>query len=246
MCGTLLIKVFKISSYRYRRFSPTVSVGILVLMTMICSGSGCTKNLDICPSVVGVTDVGPVGRDIVHPIQEVGTRAHASWSEIGYSGPFLIVRIATEEDLQLLADQRRVYHVGYRVYACSEKPNWSAEIANGPLFPVEEPKEDTVPQGMTHGDAHRYEIYVPLDLSDAISGRIDNRVGVDLVNELQRAEENGLCVFLIGGKAYGGGFSSDLVRLPVSVIDGRIEAAGTTTSPKEAMIDLLQSNGHTD
>ena len=48
-----------------------------------------------------------------------------------------MIRIVTETDLRMLANKRDVYYVQYKVYAGTEKPDWGADIVNGPIFPMD-------------------------------------------------------------------------------------------------------------
>jgi hypothetical protein len=109
--------------------------------------------------------------------------------------------------------------VRYKAYACSENPDWLAAITSGPVFAAAKREADL--QG-----SRLYDIYLPIDLNAAIAPRQGMVVGVDLANEVRRAEENGLCIVLLGAKEHGRGFLSRFTRVPTSVTNGRLEAPG--------------------
>lgn len=210
-----------------------VPVWLVVLTVVLCSALGCSRRLLLSSEVIGRSDRGPVDIEAVHPTQRENVRA--IWTEVSDRGPFLVVRVETETDLQSLADRRHVSYVRYKAYACSENPDWLAEITSGPVFPAWGPDLDL--------DRSRlYDIYLPIDLTAAIEPRQGRYVGVDLVNEVKKAEENGLCIVLLGAKPYGRGFSSHLTRVPASISDGKLEAAGSTRFSKEAAVRSAQSN----
>lgn len=212
------------SSHDYPRVSSSRSVRVAVCIVLLSCALGCSRRLLLSSEVVGTSDVRPTGQEMIHPTQREQVRA--LWTEAADSGPFLIVRVETETDLQSLADRRKVSYVRYKAYACSANPDWLAEITSGPVFRADEPGVDPVPhREFSHGSRF-YDIYLPIDLRAAIEPRIGSRVGVDLVDEVRKAEENGLCIVLLGAKLFGRGFSSNLTRVPASISDGRLETTG--------------------
>lgn len=205
-----------------------IPVAVVALGALLCCALGCSRHLRLSPEVIGTSEKGPVDSEAVHPTQRPNVRA--IWAEVTDQGPFLVLRVETDADLQSLADSREVSYVRYKAYACTKNPNWLAEITSGPVFPAVQPEAELRGRRV-------YDIYLPVDLNAAIEPRRGSRVGVDLVHEVRKAEEDGLCIVLLGAKPYGRGFSSRLTRVPASISDGKIEAAGLTPIAKEAAVE---------
>lgn len=185
---------------------------------LLLAGLGCTPRLKLHPEVT----VAPVSetpeQGIVHPHEHEDTRRVAS--RVGHDGPFVRVRLASRISLQSYADRHSVREVRFGAFACSSDLDWSAELVSGPVFTSTNSVTEDIDNSIAVKTLYRYDVYLPVELERAIRRRNAVQPGSELMAEVSKVEEAGLCLIIWGPKGFGAGFRSSPIEVPGHLSDG--------------------------
>ena len=209
------------------RRTGTSSLSLCVfLMTSIglLSGSGCAKRIHLAkshpPTVILETAIAPAPSQLVHPVRNEAGRE--LWSTLPDEGPYVVLRLAFQEDLQALVNRKGGYTARYFAHPCANKPSIDDSLATGPVFrsSIGQQYEDD-----RHGGAWWYEVYIPKDLKKAVEAHRNTETDLELQARLQAAVRGGVCIVVLEVRPYGGGFVSGSIRIPVVVQNGQVARA---------------------
>ena len=181
--------------------APTIAV-VTCLIALV---SGCTTRVTL--EVLQVRIVEQADRQTAtyekYPDDESGV--------LPDNGPWLVVLLASESDLEAISRSREMHHLWYSAFQCPRAQ--PGAFTGGIVF-------DPLPDEMAdvrQTAKHVYKVYVPLDLHDAIqrSAHLHTNEQREIVAAEIRA--NGLCLWLKAGSMAGFALESNPVELPVDI-----------------------------
>ncbi|MEO0351694.1 MAG: hypothetical protein AAF282_16775 [Cyanobacteria bacterium P01_A01_bin.15] len=194
-------------------------MAILVGVTAVLFGTGCTRHVQIESIGYTIFDSYPVPKDTYYKYP----REAAVTPRDAERGPFLVGFFKSDMDLSSIAKSKGMHHLGYNLFQCPESAPHKDSFFNDRVFELS--REDSARLGPP-GEEYTFKLYIPLNLHETIerSPFLHWPEEETLVADSIRAR--GLCLDVSAGAMTGFALRSNTVILPVTIENSPLRVSG--------------------